>query len=69
MEEGLWYRSGSPELSAAIRRVWNFAARTCPLNFPPGVYKHRSVDDATRLREQWEDANWRRLHDLRRQKE
>jgi len=30
----------------------------CPLRFPPGVFKHRSIEDAERLREVWEDANF-----------
>ena len=39
-----WYAPGSPELLAAIRRVWDFATRTCPQHFPRGVYKHRTID-------------------------
>lgn len=52
-----WLEPGSPELERAIRNVWDLAKQICPLHFPPGVYKHHSIEDAEALREQWEDAN------------
>ena len=53
-----WLEPGSPELAKAIHNVWAFAKQVCPLRFPPGVYKHRSIEDAEALREQWEQANF-----------
>ena len=58
MDDGTWYEPADPALHAAIRRVWAFAERTCPLRFPPGVYRHRSLADADAQREQWEAANF-----------
>jgi hypothetical protein len=40
-----------------IRHVWGLSDRICPLRFPEGVFKHRTIEAAERLREQWEDAN------------
>ena len=37
-----------------------------PWRFPRGVHKHRSVEEADRLREEWEDANFRAFHAGRR---
>jgi hypothetical protein len=59
MEDALWRPSDDPSLAVAIARVWSFADRTCPRRFPPGVYRHRSVEDAQRLRDAWEAANFR----------
>lgn len=53
----VWHEPGSPQLFEAIRRVWETSRRICPLHFPPGVYKHRSIEDAERLRATWERAN------------
>ena len=53
-----WLEPGSPELARAIRNVWDLGNRVCPKHFPPGVYKHRSIEDAEALREQWERANF-----------
>lgn len=51
------HRVGSVELLAALRSVWGLAEKICPLRFPPGVYKHRSVEDADLLRKQWQRMN------------
>jgi hypothetical protein len=53
-----WYAPGSPELLAAVRRVWDFATRTCPQHFPRGVYKHRTIESANKLHDEWERANF-----------
>jgi len=58
MEDTLWYERDDPALARAIRSVWEFAERTCPQRFPPGVYRHRSIEADDELREQWEEANW-----------
>ncbi|HEY5925034.1 MAG TPA: hypothetical protein VIV11_25305 [Kofleriaceae bacterium] len=54
----VWFKPGSPELFAAWRHTWALSDQICPLSFPPGVYKHRSIEDAERLRRQWERANF-----------
>lgn len=60
-----WLDRG-PALFRAIRSVWAFAARTVPQRFPPGVHRHRSIEDAARQREQWEQANFDRFQESRR---
>lgn len=59
------YEPGSPELFRAIRALWEFSARVFPRHFPPGVYKHRSIEDAQRQREIWREADFRRLWESR----
>ena len=51
------YPVGSTELVAATRHAWSLAEKICPLRFPPGVYKHRSIEDAERARAEWQRAN------------
>lgn len=58
MEGNTWREPGDPELFRAIRATWDFAHRTLEPRFPPGVYKHRSIEDAEKLRESWERANF-----------
>jgi hypothetical protein len=64
MEDSLWREPGDPALWRAIAGVWEFAERTCPRSFPPGVYKHRTIEEAQALREKWQeadfDAYWKR---------
>jgi hypothetical protein len=66
MEDSLWRSPGDPELWRAIERVWDFAERTCPRRLPPGVHKHRSLDEAQALRHEWEEKDFREF--WRRQK-
>lgn len=61
MEEHLWRPPGDPALLAAIAAVWDFAERTVPRRFPPGVYRHGSIEAAQRLRDAWEEADFQRL--------
>lgn len=61
MEDAPWRQPGDPFLWRAIAGVWSFAERTCPRRYPPGVYKHRSIEEAERLREQWEDDHIRAI--------
>jgi hypothetical protein len=56
LEDALWRPAGDPELWRAIERVWDFAARTCPRRFPPGVYRHRSIEEALAQRDRWEEG-------------
>lgn len=61
MEDAIWRDSKDATLPAAIARVWEFAARTCARRFPPGVHKHRSIEEAQQLREEWDAQNFRRF--------
>jgi hypothetical protein len=59
MEDSLSREPGALDLLRAIASVWSFAARTCPRRFPPGVYRHRTIEDAECRRELWEEENFR----------
>jgi hypothetical protein len=53
-----WYAPGEPELYRALRRVWALHARTLRPRFPPGVYRHRSIEDMNAQQELWDEANF-----------
>jgi hypothetical protein len=61
MEDSLWHEPGTPELWRAIASVQRFAERTCPRHFPPGLYKHRNIEEAQHQRELWDEANFQEL--------
>jgi hypothetical protein len=67
MEAEVWREPGSPELFEAIRRVWALAAKTTTPGFPPGVHKHRSIEEANALQQAWDRANFEAFHAKRRQ--
>jgi hypothetical protein len=57
MEGNTWRRPGDPELFRAMRATWGLAGRIVRPTFPPGLYRHRSIEAAQRLRAEWERAN------------
>lgn len=66
MEDTLWRKPGDPDLLRAIASTWAFADRVLPRNFPPGVYRHRSIEEAKELKERWGEADFRALREIRR---
>ena len=55
-EAALWRDARDPDLPAAIDKAWAFSRQLCPVRFPSGVFKHRTIEDAERQREAWEQA-------------
>jgi hypothetical protein len=53
-DDGLWLDPADPSLLPTIVAVWERSRLLCPPSFPPGVYKHASIEDANRLTERWE---------------
>lgn len=54
MPDTIWREPGDPELFRAMEATWDLARRTVQPTFPPGIYKHRSVEEAEALRARWE---------------
>jgi hypothetical protein len=63
MEGPIWHSPGDAALSSAIRHVWALAHRTIRPHFPPGVYKHRTIEELNAQRQTWDDANFQRYRD------
>jgi predicted nucleotidyltransferase len=51
-----WRVPGDPELYIALARLWEASRRMRPRQFPPGVYKHRSMEDMNRQQDEWDAA-------------
>lgn len=62
MEGNTWYNRNDPGLFRAIQATWAFAQRITRPKFPPGVHKHRSLEEAEELREVWEKNNFEAFH-------
>ena len=55
MEERLWHTPGSPEHRRALQRVAEIVSFFVPRrNLPRGVFKFRSIEEASAQREAWE---------------
>jgi len=62
-EELCWLEPGDPRLARRIAAVWQLSRRLAPRRFPPGVYRHRSVEEANRLADEWDAALCRVLQE------
>jgi len=53
-DDSLWLDPTDPQLIPTIVAVWERSRRLCRPYFPPGVYKHASIEDANRTTARWE---------------
>lgn len=51
-----WHEPGDPGVHRAIRDPWGLGQRPDAPRFPPGVHEPRSIEEMSRLAEQWEAA-------------
>jgi len=62
MSQPRWRRPGDPELFRAMAGLWSLGHRTLGLRFPPGVYRHRSIEDLNVQNEGWREEAFRAYH-------
>jgi|BarGraNGADG00312_1021997.scaffolds.fasta_scaffold158442_2 hypothetical protein len=67
MNQPRWREPGDPELHRAIASLWSFGQRTVVRRFPPGVYKHRSIENLNEQTEKWAVANFETFQRTRRE--
>jgi hypothetical protein len=49
-----WHAPGDPRLYRTLAQLWATSRQLCPRQFPAGVFKHRSIDDMNRQRDEWD---------------
>jgi hypothetical protein len=54
MEGAVWMDRDDPRLWPTIASVWRLSERLCPMRFPPGLYRHRSIEEMNRQTEVWQ---------------
>jgi hypothetical protein len=67
MEGNTWHDPGDPRLFEAIRSVWGLGGASTKARFPPGVYKHRSIEQANEQQQSWDQAIFDALRARRRE--
>ena len=53
MKANRWMRHDDPRLPEVLRGLWRLGQATVKRPFKPGVYKHRSFDEAKAQAEAW----------------
>ena len=62
MEQPHWREPGDPELFQVIAALRATGASTVRHRFPPGVYRHRTIESLDAQTEAWAHENLRALH-------
>jgi hypothetical protein len=57
MSQPVWRAPGDPALYEAIAGLWTFGARIQGRRFPPGVHRHRSIEDLNATVGRWEQEH------------
>ena len=65
MGQPVWRTPGDPALAQAIAATWAFGAAVVGLRFPPGVYRHRTIESLDARTEAWAQENFRAFHAAR----
>jgi hypothetical protein len=69
MNQPHWREPGDPNLVRAIASVWSFGQRTVVRRFPPGIYRHRSIERLDEQTEAWAASDFERFQRGRQQAE
>src|SRR6266498_3731370 len=66
MNQPHWREPGDPDLYRTIARLWAFGQRTSRRRFPPGVHRHRSIEELGAQTARWGEAgtDGERIHRL-----
>jgi hypothetical protein len=59
MKAARGYDRNDPLLPRVIEGIWTFGERTARLRFPPGVFRHRTLDELNACTSVWADENFR----------
>ena len=54
MPDETWRAPGDPGLYRALAELWATSRRLRPRRFPPGVFRHRSMEGMNQQRDQWD---------------
>ena len=59
MKKDRGYDRDDPRLPRIIEGIWDFGRRTAGLRFPPGVHRHRTVEEMNARTAEWAENNFR----------
>lgn len=59
MKAARGYERTDPRLPRIIEGLWDFGRKTARLRFPPGVYRHRNVEEMNARTAEWAEDNFR----------
>jgi len=52
-ERALWCFNPDEKYFKQVRELFNLANRLCPPDFPRGIFKYRTIDEANETKQKW----------------
>jgi hypothetical protein len=52
-ERALWCIEPDAKYYKQVAQLWNLANRLCPPNFPRGIFKYRTIEEANKQKDEW----------------
>ncbi|NIA28381.1 MAG: hypothetical protein GWP06_00535 [Actinobacteria bacterium] len=53
-EQALWNFHPDDAYYSRLEELWDFADRLCPIHYPRGIFKFRTIEEANKHREEFE---------------
>ena len=60
-KKALWNFYPDAAYFEQVADLWDTADKLCPISYPPGVFKFKSINDADKQRKEWEIAHAKRI--------
>lgn len=60
-EKALWNFNPDEAYFKRVAELWDFADKLCPIRYPQGVFKFKSIEEANKQRAEWELTHARKL--------
>ncbi len=64
-ESALWNFHPDEAYFSQVAELWNFANKLCPITYPKGIFKYRSIEEANKQRDEWELAHAKKIQEAR----
>lgn len=59
--KALWNFNPNAAYFKQVSELWNLANKLCPMTYPKGVFKYKSINEANEQRRKWEIIHAKRL--------
>ena len=60
-EKALWNFHPDKTYFKRVAELWNFANKLCPIRYPQGIFKYKSIEEANKQKDEWDLAYAKKL--------
>ena len=60
-QKALWNFHPDADYFKQVAELWDTADKLCPISYPRGIFKYRSINEANKQRKKWEIDHAKRM--------